>query len=432
MAPRDRESSEEGQAALEYVGLVAVVAIVLTGLAVLVPRPAEKMLSVVELAICTGLGDACEIGGEESLAFEPCPVERTATSTDLHATVLSVQAARGESEVVEELSDGSATVTLGDRSGLGVEGGVGAGVSTDGGGRAARGEASAGLELGTGSGYRFAGMGDALRFLAAHRASRDAGGGLPGCVLCGVLGLEQGPPDDPDFSFLEGGGTMRAGAGVAAGGVNADAGAVASGAFGRRVDHRSGEVTRYYRVRGEVRGDLGGPLSMSGEAGAQAVLEYTTSVEDSPLDLTVRGAREVAGGLGSALRGSRAGAARGGAAGVAAGGDRMVEQVASLDLTDRRNRRAAMRLIEALGPPADPLALPGRLGALHRRLERAGSFEERVFSTSVHGTELAGDAALGVKLGGGVAGRATEQTLTGARTRPAGATLFLDRADCFG
>jgi hypothetical protein len=436
MARRDLSETEEGQAAVEYVALVATVALALAALGTLVPRPADQMLSIVEQAICSGLGHGCEIGGEESLVMEPCPVRRSTTGTDLHATVLSVRAGRGESAIVEELSDGTATVTLGERGELGVEGGAGASISTGGGGGGARAEASVGLEFGAGRGYEFEGMDDALRFLAEQRASRGSHGPAeliagPGCLLCGVAGIDPDEPPEPDFSYLEGGGAMHASAEAGAGPTLAGGEAAAYGVLGRRKDHRTGDVTSYYRMGGEAAADIGGPVAWTGRVGAESVLEYTTAADGTPLDLTIRSVREDTGRVGPAVRSPGAGATgRYGAFGDAEGGGDVVEQVASLDLGERPDREAATRLIEAIGPPSDPLAVPARLRDLDRRLQRAGQFEERVFSTTARESELYGDAALGLKLGGGVAHRATADSLTSARTRPAGATLFLDRADC--
>ncbi len=108
----------------------------------------------------------------------------------------------------------------------------------------------------------------------------------------------------------------------------------------------------------------------------------------------------------------------------------MIERVASLDLGDPRNRAAATRLIEAVGPPADPVALSRGLDSVDRRLEAAGAVEVREFSTAVRESELSGDAALGLKLGVGAARASAERTLTAARTRPPGASVVLDRMDC--
>jgi hypothetical protein len=107
-------------------------------------------------------------------------------------------------------------------------------------------------------------------------------------------------------------------------------------------------------------------------------------------------------------------------------------RVASLDLGEPRNRAAATRLIEAVGPPADPVALSRALRPVDRRLEAAAAVEVREFSVAVREQELSGDAALGLKLGVGAERATAERTLTAARSRPAGASVFLDRMDCLG
>lgn len=435
MAPGRFTGHERGQAAVEYVGLVALVAVALAALAVLVPRPAHEMLSIVERAICTGLGRGCELGGEDSLALEPCPVMRSTTEADVNATVLSVRAGGGRTALVEVLSDGRAVVTFADRGDLGVEAGVGASVTSDGRTRGARVEASAGVGLGAGRGYEFADVREAVRFLVEQRRSQDSLGGAasvaaPACGLCDVAGIRQDEPPAPDFTFLEGGGAVRAGAAGGAGPALAGGTAAGTAAMGRRVDHRTGETTTYYRVRGDASADLGGPVAWTGGVGGESVLEYTTAADGAPLSLTIRSTRSVVGRTGHALR-----AAGGGGGPALRGADTrgdLVEQVASLDLGDRRDREAATGLIEALGTPAAPFALPERMRALQRRLEEAGEFEVRVFAASARESGISGHAALGIKVGGAVARRATEQTLRSAYTSPAGATLYLERTDCMG
>ena len=118
--------------------------------------------------------------------------------------------------------------------------------------------------------------------------------------------------------------------------------------------------------------------------------------------------------------------------GGAASRGELVEEVTRLDLRDRRNRRAARRFVAALGPVGDPFTLPARARALERRLDADGEREVRLFSTTTEESEVSADAAAGLKLGGAVARRATERTLTSAYTSPAGATLFLERTDCLG
>jgi hypothetical protein len=434
MAATELTRPQSGQAAVEYVGLVAVVAFALAAVAVLVPRPAHQMLSVVERAICTGLGRSCEIGGEESLAFAPCPVTRSVESTDVHATVMSLRAGRGESALVEELSDGTATVTLADRGELGVEGGVGAGLF----GGGARVEGSAGLDFAAGRGYRFDGIDEALRFVAGQRPMAGVEGAArlvagPGCVVCGLAGITPEERPEPDFTYLEGGGIAQAGADAGDGPALAAAEVGGAVVLGRRIDHRTGEVTVYYRLGGAAGAAAAGPIAWAGNAGVDGVVEYTTARDGTPTDLTVRATRQRTSSAGLAARAADGGApGHRGLARDSAGEGHVVEQLASLDLGDPRNRVAATRLIEAVGPPADPVALSRGLRSVDRRLEAAGAVEVREFSAGVREQELSGDAALGLKLGVGAARATVERTLTAARTRPAGASVFLDRMDCLG
>lgn len=426
---------QRGQAAVEYVGLVALVAAALAAIAVLSPRPGHHMLSVVERAICAGLGRGCEIGGEESLAFEPCPVMRSAREADVGATVLSVRAGGGRSATVEVLSDGSVVVTLADRREIGAEAGVGATLTSGGQARGARAEAGAGVGFEAGRGYEFADLEAASRFLAELRRSEAslasaASLAAPVCPLCAAVGVGPDERPDPDFAFLEGAGKVRAEVEAGVGPVLAGGSGGGEAAIGRRVDHRTGAITTYYRVTGAAAADLAAPVGLTGGVEVETLLEYSTASDGSPLTLTIRSTRSSGGSAGRAIRVPTVGR-RSLLRDAATRGD-LVERVATLALDERRDRLAAAGVIEALGSAAPPLELPDRMRLLERRLDEGAEHDVRIYRSSARESEISGDAALGVKLGGDLVRRATERTLTSAHTSPAGATLYLERTDCVG
>jgi hypothetical protein len=426
---------QSGQAAVEYVGLVALMAGALAALAILSPRPAHHMLSIVERAICAGLGSRCEIGGEGSLALEPCPVMRSASEADVGATVLSVRAGGGRSATVEALSDGSAVVTLEDRREIGAEAGVGARLSGSGQAAGGRAEAGAGVGFGAGRGYEFADLEAAARFLAELR--REAGSlrgavslAAASCPLCEAVGIGSTELPSPDFTYREGTAEVRAKAEAGAGLAVAGAGADGDGAIGHRTDHRTGETTSYHRLSGAAAADLAAPVGPRGGVEAETVLEYTTAPDGTPLTLTIRSTRSAGGSAGRSIRATGGG---GGSAlrDSASQGD-LVERAAALDLDERLDRKAAAGVIEALGSPASPPGLPDRLGLLEERLDEDGEHDVRFYRSSGRESEISGDASLGVKLGGDLVRRASRRTLTSAHTSPAGATLYLERTDCVG
>ena len=144
-------SSEQGQAAAEYVGLLALVAVA-RRLAVPGGRVRRREMLGPQ-AICSwpraGMRDRW--GGEPGARAVPGSSARRAAPTCTPRWCPSAPGA-ARTALVEELSDGTATVTLGDRGELGVEGGVG-GAAAGGGAPPAPGPRQApGSTWGAGSG----------------------------------------------------------------------------------------------------------------------------------------------------------------------------------------------------------------------------------------------------------------------------------------
>lgn len=433
---------ERGQATIEYAGLVSIIATVAVALVAVIPALDVRLPTVLLKAFCSGLDVRCG-SVEDDLALDPCPVRSSSTEESLSATILSVRGGRADAAILEELSDGTATVTFLDRGDVGAEGGLGASIAAgrDVSGRGARAEASAALEAGNGRGYAFASVAEARAFLDEHASDegllahigREALAEV--CSLCGPLGVDRPELPEPDFTLRQGGASAHAGVEVGLGPVSASAGAGTGELLGRRVDHHTGETTTYLRLTGRAGADISaGPVGAGAGHEAERVIEYTTAADGTPLTLTIRSARGASSGAtgtlaSGATAGSAAAAARAKVSGAAQGSG-SVARVARLDLIDPVNSRIATDLIAALESPADAAGLTASARAVAARLAVAGDIDVRGLVRTGSEIGATGSGAVGVKIGGSVRQGRFETALAGAYSRPAGAATFVERTDC--
>src|SRR4051812_48773424 len=114
---------ERGQASVEWIGVVTLVAVLLaTGIALALPGEgiAGAFIRQFHRALCIVSGGVCD------LDRRPCPGASSSTFGDAHLNLGLVRGGRNELMLYERQSDGSVLVThLGDWS-AGVEVGVGA------------------------------------------------------------------------------------------------------------------------------------------------------------------------------------------------------------------------------------------------------------------------------------------------------------------
>lgn len=422
---------ERGQASPEYVAVIVVVALALGGLGVVTAGSVTALPAAILGAICRSLDARCG-EPEAQVALEPCPVHRRATDEGLTATVMSVEAARGDSAVLERLSDGSASITFADRNGIGLTGGAGASFSLAQGGGAARAEGSITPSFNTGRGYEFESARDARAFLERYGGEEGLAGearrlALRTCLLCAGAGLRRPELPQPDVTYLEGGGFADGRAGVEAGPGSASATARVGTAIGRRIDHRSGERTSYHRLEGAVAGSARAVLLGAHARGEfEAMIEHTTAADGTPLNLTLRSARlaDAAASLRAPGMGDSRGARRRGPGRV------LIEHAARIDLRDPENRRAAHVLLEALGPTLDPAAVPEAVAAVAERIEADGAKDVRSYRLRSREDSATVEGMLGFKVGAELTGGRATMSLEGAYSQPAGAELQMQRTDC--
>jgi hypothetical protein len=407
---------DRGQASIEWLGVVALVAAVVLALGVAAGGGAEAAAAVVRQmhhALCIVSGGVCD------LDRRPCVVGSAATIDQAHVNLGIWRIGRDELILRERRSDGSVLVTFLHDTSAGVDVGLGVDVWVRAGG----------LDMAYGNTARAAlllSIGGGESWLFAN--GRDADSGMA------YLSEHRTPPAGHRAQRIQ-----RAGAGVelsahggnatdsAGGGLEID-GRILTGAV---FDEASGRTTHVISVDGSAAAagllevektdtDAGGQARAVGELR----VAVTSDADGRPLELSVVRTGQLDGsaslpkvvqGIAEQLVGSTAGGLRW-----------MVEQ--RLDLTDPANLAATRSLVDAL---AHPLSSPAALAAAwNDRLATAGVTEASTYSV---GTDDGGGGgvhiAAGIKLGGGVEDRTERGTLVDARVRGADG-VWRRRSEC--
>jgi len=400
-----------GQASLEYVGLLALVA---TALAVAAPAagvagvPAQ-VSRVVRTGICIVGGDICRAADAAAAGLDPCTLSDERRGGGLAVTILSVRVGGDHQWLVARRSDGSVTVAKVARDDIGASGGLGyelgplkAGI-----------EAEAGVQVASGIGWEFPDAATARRFLAdAHYGlspairrwpaawrSGEAGLAVRGWAGLGVIATGEAGTSRSGASAR---GSAAASAGSAAtgkdaarpgssatGGIDTSHGdppaggdasleapaagieVAAESAFGARIAR--GSTTLYLRA------DTEGP--------------HTTGVLDGLLDTGSRGpvvaeyTRDRSGPRELAFRISAPGSGEG----------RVVETVARLDLRVPANFDVAARLLRHRAPW--PPSAAADLREAIRQTVRTGTVERSVYAVEDGSRSLELAARFGTEVG---------------------------------
>lgn len=415
-----------GQAAGEYVALVALVAVALALLAGLTSGGVGgAVLAGLQRGLCRVAGAACPRPQPPAPDLLPCPLERTTSRESLEGAFEVVRLGRNGTLSTERRSDGRVTVTLADGTTAGGEIGLGLELGV---GRLRGVEATAGVRLVVTSGrsWTLPSAAAARAFVARYGAKATVGGQAvdlvrSGCsLLCDAIGWRphaQLPP--PDELFMNHGVAARFEA--ALGRVRPEASG--SGLLGARL-RRDGRSTWFLQLDAVAAAQLaGGPTSVGADAQGQAVVSYALDAQRRPLRLTIHTVARA--GAGGGPTGSRGGWS--GALGARAG--LIVERDATLDLRDAANRAAASSFVAALRRPLALGALRRSLAALRERIAGAGVVDRRLYAVSSGAFEVGATVALGPELGGAFARTRQRMRLLRAETRLPGLP-FLPRDDC--
>jgi hypothetical protein len=286
-----RRVMSRGQASVEYVAAVAVVALVLAGAGVALAAPdlPGAVAGRLRLALCIVGGDVCRRSDAAARGLEPCLVSGEEHERETGISFLFIRGSGSEVWAIERLSDGRIRLSAGYGQGLAASTGIGAEVGPV----RAGGSASGGLGFRAGRTWELPGEA-ALKQLLARVHGYDLSSKLH--TLAAMF-----PP--PTETYLEGGGSAGAELAVEALREFPGGGAEARAALGRRTG--SGDTTFYFELAGDGAGRI--------------VAEYATG---SPPTIALRT------------------------------GDAEVETVMRLRLDDPADRAAAMRV--AFVAVADP------------------------------------------------------------------------------
>ncbi len=394
-------ANARGQAAVDYVAVLAVVVVVFGGAATVVAAPwlPSRVAAEIRHGICLVSGSLCTPEEARRAGLAPCAVRARSNAERIGGTVTIIRLDRDDVLAVERRSDGTVAVSFVD----GVRGG---------------GELAVGLRLPVGKANLSAGAGGsfhagrtyvldnwpaAQRFL--HRFAREET--LTGearrafrriCWSCPewLEGRDRNLPP-ASATYVEGGAWTQVAAALkldvpvrgATLPLGLDAELAGSAVMGRRI---AGPRTTWYIRLGQSAVAQAGTLlaSLSARRDAEVVLEVTEE-----------GGREVEARLTTAVdaggEGELAGASLDiadvvrwvqGAPAERKGGDEggvRLDASVALDLTDEANRRALAGVLRI--PSSSPLGWAERVRAFGRRLDVAGEVDLSVSRTMRSGSE---------------------------------------------
>ena len=319
-----------GQASLEYVGVLALVAAVLGAAVTLVAAP--DLAGAVGTQIRRAL---CIVANGDCLSREgpvPCVISSTEDRRETGAEVVFLRLADGRVVVREQRSDGTVAVTVAQSDAIGMGMTFGADLHLGPVDAAASGEVE-GHVRGTFARRYVRSDGASADRLIADLADRDWAFGGAARELARFLTGGDGEGPVPDERELTIGRDVSAQAALEALGLGAEADALLEGTIGARFARRTGERTVVLRLDAELAGALSGPwVGVDGAAGGAGTATLTFDRRWQPVRLGLAGARDLRGSghLGPFERG---------------GGDRLeVEQrLELLDTAARTDVMAALR-----------------------------------------------------------------------------------------
>jgi len=404
---------QRGQSSVEYVAVVALVAIVLAvgGALVGAPSVANAVGRAMARALCLVRGGGCA-----TVAAKPCVVGSSALKAGVTAKVVLLRVGRDSAIVRAERSDGTVEVTLLDNLGAGLKASLGAkgrlvlGDRTVAGGAMA--EAHLVALLGGGRTWKLRGARAADRLVRRleHVLAGRTASALPlvgPAIDLGQRVLRKGAHaelPDPDSRTYSGGVSAEAKALLGPlEGVHGKLGGLA----GRRRG-RDGATTWFVRLSGEVGAPVVAATGLDAGAGGELSLALTHDRSGRAQTLTV-------GAIGTL---SRSAALAGLAVGTGTrGSGRRVQVSAALDLGDAADRARVDAVLRALAP-GRARELPRAVRALAAAIADHAALDVTTYGEKRRGIGLDVEAGAGVGVGVAAEFSRTDQRLTGAWSRP--------------
>jgi hypothetical protein len=402
--------SQRGQATIDYVALIAILALLLGAAAAGASGAAAGMTNAVlgqlRHALCIVTGGSCP--GRRPL---PCVVASDRDGVHIAMKIAFFRVDRDRVVLRERMSDGTVRLTLIRRSGVGFEVGVGGRAQLRLKGRTigSQHEAHGGVEGVAGFSEVFVARDAREADEVLHALNRPR------------LPLVGGPR--PRELFVEGGvrGLGRLGIGAAAASAALDS--IAEGVVGARRDQRSGDVTISLSVGGSGWALLSALMAApSGSLDRTVGLELTFDRHRRPTSLSLTASGTLgAGPMPTAgFGGPQATGAGAGYRGNTSG--RRWELEARVDL---RDPDVAAAWAAFRHDPTNPAAIR----ALGAQLRSEAYVDTRGYALRSDFDGAAGELALGPKLGGELDRTRDRARLLWAATRPPGG-LWEQRVDC--
>lgn len=394
-------SSDRGQASLEYLAVVALVAAGLAAAGALLAATGlgGRVMASFARALCIVSGGPCDEAGRA------CVVAARQHTEGGHLNLIAFRMGGDTVELRETRADGSVAVTLVDKAAAGLDVGTGLeahvrwGTSSWAAGAELRAAVLAERASGRTWVVRDAAAAQALiaRVREADRTQR------PQATIPATDYYSPDPPlpaevhaPPPAETFSERTGELAVEF-LGAGGrtaVHLDA----RQAFGERVDRATGRRTVYVRWTGAGRGGVStGRAGVTAEGARQERYGLTFDRRGRPVDFEVLSALDVTGA--ASLPPWLAQAA--GILGVPLHGERHVETEQHLDLGDPVSAAVVRDYLRGLGSAAGALA--PLHAALRERLAAVGITSVRAYAASLSAHEVGGQARIG---GIGVGGEA--------------------------
>ena len=404
--------AQRGQATIDYVALIAVLALLL-GAATAVaatgaPGVTNAVMSQLRRALCIVTGQACTSHREL-----PCVVASRRDAKHVAVSIVVVRIDGDRYVLREDLSDGKVRLTMSHRGGAGGELASGTRVRIKAGGRTTGAERSVNV-----SSQAVLGQGEV--HIAAN--DREADAILRELRGSGPLGIGRDGPQ-PQETFLEGGIRALSRAGIGGPAAQASLESLQEMVIGVRSHRVTGERTIYLDGGGTTWGLLAGlGIGPSGSLDRRANLALKLDRDRRPIELSLTASGTIAaGGSLSPVFSRRGGEAEASGSSADLTGRRWELEV-RVDLTDPEVAAAwgAVR-----SNPASPAAIRA-LGAIMRT---RGHLDARVYAVSSESDGAAASIAHVVKLGGELDRTTESASLLSASSRPPGG-VWERRVDC--
>jgi hypothetical protein len=414
---------QSGQASIEWVALIALVAVVLGAAGALTfGGLGPKVGWAIRRGICTVSAERCPRPPPDRADLPPCPVKRSSREQDFHVELSFIDLGGGLGVQEEATSDGRVTVTFTNSGNGGGAVGVGASFQLGSVKADAGVSAAASVKFTAGKSWTFPDQAAADRFVKRYGSDQDLARHVLNdarrlCFFCGLFGVH-GPPKPPpaDVTYLEGGLHLTLGAEAKAI-WGAHLSADLEAAIGHSDERATGRHTVYLRVGDTASGELFASSGFGLTAGVSGVAQLTVDRRGRPLSLRLElvtthaslhqqpSYRGPGGDSPQLLKDLQ--------------GEGMVKELeADLDLTDPAAAAAARTFLHG-----------GGSAALTRAIAAHGSTTLRTFAADSSSGGVGATLALVAEAGGGLSHSSQHLKLTGVYTRLPGLG-FLPRADC--